>query len=174
MRMSKLIAAASSLALVVACSTPTFAQSARRNAAADPDMKELAAYTLTMDGLNKVDRVNKDIIAAIQKNPGLAPKDDDSVGDAKTLSDMEKKINAVPVMATALKQEGMSARDYAKFTMAMMQASFALIGKQMSAKTGKPFQLPAEINPANVTFVEQHQADLKKLEESYQQMNAGK
>jgi len=172
--MSKFLAAASSLALVLASSTLAFGQSARRNAAADPDLQELAAYTLTMDGLNKVDRVNKDIIAAIQKNPGLAPKDDDSAGDAKTLSDMEKKINAVPVMASALKQEGLSARDYAKFTMAMMQASFALVGKQMSAKTGKPFQLPAEINPANVTFVEQHQADLKKLEQSYQQVNGGK
>ena len=170
--MSKPLVTISSIALLFVCSSAAFAQGARRKAADDPDMKELAAYTLTMDGLNKVDRVNKDMIAAIKKNPSLAPKDDDSAGDAQTLSDMEKKINSMPVMAGALKQEGMSAREYAKFTMAMMQAGFAVVGKQMSAKMNKPFQVPEGINPANITFFEQHQADFKKLEESYNAMNA--
>jgi hypothetical protein len=164
-----------SIALLLLCSSPTFAQAARRKAADDPDMKELASYTLTMDGLNKVDAANKAMIAAIKKDPSLKPKDDDdSTGDAKTLTDMEKKINGMPVMAAALKQAGMSARDYAKFMMAMMQASFAEMAKQMSAKAGKPFQTPEGVNPANITFVEQHQADLKKLEESYNALNGDK
>jgi hypothetical protein len=164
-----------SITLLLLCSSPTFAQAARRKAADDPDMKELASYTLTMDGLNKVDAANKAMIAAIKKDPSLKPKDDDdSTGDAKTLTDMEKKINGMPVMAAALKQAGMSARDYAKFMMAMMQASFAEMAKQMSAKAGKPFQTPEGVNPANITFVEQHQADLKKLEESYNALNGDK
>lgn len=171
--MSKLAFTISSLAVLLVCSSSASAQ-ARRKAADDPDMKELAAYTLTMDGLNKVDRVNRDMLAAIKKDPSLKPKDDDASSDAKTLGDMEKKMNAIPVFASALKQEGMSARDYAKFTMAMMQAGFALVGKQMAAKTGKPFNLPDSVNPANVTFVEQHQAELKKLEDSYNALNGDK
>jgi hypothetical protein len=173
--MSKLAVTISSVALLLVCSTSLFAQGARRKAADDPDMKELASYTLTMDALNKVDAANKAMIAAIKKDPSLKPKDDDdSAGDAKTLGDMEKKINGMPVMASALKQAGMSARDYAKFTMAMMQASFALMAKQMSVKAGKPFQPPAGVNPANITFVEQHQAELKKIEESYNALNGDK
>jgi hypothetical protein len=173
--MSTLARTMTSIALLLLCSSPTFAQAARRKAADDPDMKELASYTLTMDGLNKVDAANKAMIAAIKKDPSLKPKDDDdSTGDAKTLTDMEKKINGMPVMAAALKQAGMSARDYAKFMMAMMQASFAEMAKQMSAKAGKPFQTPEGVNPANITFVEQHQADLKKLEESYNALNGDK
>src|SRR5215831_1738904 len=158
----------SSLALLLFLFSSTARAQGTRKTADDPDMKELAAYTLTMDGLNKVDRVNKAIVAAIQKNPSLAPKDDDdSGGDTKTLDDMAKKLNSIPVLASALKQEGMPARDYAKFTMAMLQASFGLMAKQMSAKSGKPFQPPAGLNPANITFVEQHQADIKKLEDGY-------
>jgi len=172
--MSKLALTISSVALVLLCSTPAFAQAGRRKAADDPDMKELASYTLTMDGLNKVDAANRAMFAAIKKDPSLKPKDDDSTGDAKTLTDMEKKINGMPVMAAALKQAGMSARDYAKFMMAMMQASFAMMAKQMSVKAGKPFQTPEGVNPANITFVEQHQADLKKLEESYNALNGDK
>jgi hypothetical protein len=172
--MSKLGLTISSLAIALVCSSTISAQGARRKAADDPDMKELAAYTLTMDALNKVDAANKAMIAAIQKNPSLKPKDDDAGGDAKTLSDMERKINSMPVMASALKQSGISARDYAKFTMAMMQASFAEVAKQMSAKSGKPFQVPDGVNPANITFVEQHQADLKKMEDGYNALNGGK
>jgi hypothetical protein len=172
--MSKLVLTISSIALLLLCSTGAFAQTARRTAVDDPDMKELAAYTLTMDAVNKVDAANKAMIAAIRKDPRLAPKDDDSTGDAKTLTDMERKINGMPVMAAALKQAGMSARDYAKFMMAMMQASFAEMAKQMSAKAGKPFQTPEGVNPANITFVEQHQADLKKLEDSYKALNGDK
>lgn len=172
--MPKLAVTLSSVAIVLVCCSAASAQSARRSAADDPDMKELASYTLTMDALNKVDAANKAMIAAIQKNPALKPKDDDSTGDAKTLGDMERKIDGIPVMASSLKQAGISARDYAKFTMAMMQASFALMAKQMSAKSGKPFQTPAGVNPANITFVEQHQAELKKMEDSYNALNGGK
>ena len=88
--------------------------------------------------------------------------------------DLQTEIDKIPLMSSSLKQAGISARDYAKFTMAMMQASFALMAKQMSAKAGKPFQAPEGVNPANITFVEQHQAELKKMEESYNALNAGK
>jgi hypothetical protein len=169
--MSKLALTISSLAIVLVCSSLSSAQTARRKAADDPDMKEVATYTLTMDALNKVDAANKAMLAAIQKNPSLKPNDEDAGGDAKTLSDMEKKIDHIPVMSSSLKQAGISARDYAKFTMAMMQASFALMAKQMSAKSGKPFQTPDGINPANIAFVEQHQAELKKMEDNYNALN---
>lgn len=202
----------SSLVALLCSSSLAQAQAARHSAASDPDMKELASYTLTMDGLARMDRVNKAMFAAMQKDPkyaeriklgkelaDLKKKDETTeaedkrieqiearieqldesnssadTSDAQTLGDMEKKIASIPFMSAALKQEGVSPREYAKFTMAMLQASFGLMAKQMSAKAGKPFQAPDGVNPANITFVEQHQAELKKLQDSYAQMSGVK
>jgi small-conductance mechanosensitive channel len=203
-----LVAALSIAALVV--STSATAQTGRRASAAsaDPDMKELAAYTLTMDTVNRVDRAMHAMAANMAKDPkyaeqmklqkeleALKKKDDTTAaedkrmeqiearleqleaesskdtGDTNSISDMERKINAMPVMANALKQEGVSARDFAKFSLAMLQASFAVGAKQMTAKSGKPFQLPEGVNPANIKFVEEHQAELKKLQDNYGQFS---
>src|SRR4051794_15961395 len=157
------------VAAVFSCSVPALAQSARRGAAAaDPDVKELAAYTLTLDTLNKIDRVNKAMIANIQKDPkyaeriklatelaGLKKKDETTDADdkrieqiearieqldaatatgegANTLNGMERRIAGLPPLASALKAEGVTPREYAKFTMAVVQAGFASAGQQLS------------------------------------------
>jgi hypothetical protein len=196
-----------SFTALVVCSTPAFAQTGR-STAADPDMKELAAYTLTMDTVNKIDRAMHTMAANMAKDPKYAeqvklkkeldalkkkdettPAEDTRMeqiearleeldkandidgGDAATLSDMERKINSVPVMANALKQEGVSPREFAKFSLAMLQASMAVGAKQMTEKMGKPFVLPEGINAANLKFVQDHQAELKKMQESYEQLS---
>jgi hypothetical protein len=198
---------ASSLIATLVCCSVASAQSGRRTAAADdPDMKELASYTLSVDTLNRVDRAMKATIATMQKDPKYAERvkmgkeldalkkktettdaDDkrieqleaqiekfdeanNSSGDAKTLGDMERKIAGMPALANALKAEGLSPRDFAKFTLAMLQSAFAAGAKQMTEKMGKPFQLPPGVNAANVKFVEEHQAEIKKMQDSYAQM----
>jgi hypothetical protein len=193
-------------ALLLFCPIVASAQASR--AAADPDMKELAAYTLTMDTLNRIDRANRLMVANLQKDPKYAERialgkeldalnkkdeptdaenkrieqiqaridqldaaddqDDDDDGPDQTLSDMERKIAGIAPLAAALKAEGVSPREYAKFTMAMLQAGFAAAGQQMAEKMGKTFQLPAGVNPANVKFVHDHEADIKKMQEAYQ------
>jgi chorismate mutase len=202
-----LISSVAAIALLI--SSTAHAQAGRRPAAAaDPDLKELEAYTLTMDTLNKIDRANRAMIAALQKDPKYAERiklgqelaalkkksetteaDDKRIedieariekfdeanqkddGPSNTLSDIERKINAMPGMAAALKQEGVTARDYAKFTMAVVQAGFALGAKQMTEKMGKPFTMPEGLNPANIKFVQEHEADIKKLQQTYEQAN---
>ena len=55
-------------ALVVSLVTP----SARQSAAADPDSKELARYTLTMDTLGKIDRAMQAVATEMKKDPRFA------------------------------------------------------------------------------------------------------
>jgi hypothetical protein len=182
------------------------AQTARRSTAADPDMQELASYTLTMDTMNRIDRAMRAMAVNIQKDPKYAERiklkkeldalkkkdetteaedkrmeqiearleqldaaDDGKDGDTNTLSDMERKIGNMPVMANALKQEGVTPREFAKFSMAMLQGAMTLAGQQMSAKAGKPFKMPEGVNPANVKFVQEHEAEIKKMQDSYTQ-----
>ena len=86
-----------------------------------------------------------------------------NMSDAQNISDMADKIQKFPPMAAALQREGLTARDYAKFMMAMLQAGLAA-GLQ---KAGMLKELPEGTNPANVKWIIDHEADLKKMQEGW-------
>ena len=60
-------------------------------------------------------------------------------------------------MAAALRKEGLTAREYSKFMLAMLQSGFAA-GLQ---KAGLLKQTPEGVNPANIKFIIDHEEDLK-------------
>jgi hypothetical protein len=150
----------------------------------EPDAKELAAYHLTMDGVNKIDRVTRTMIVEMKKDPKDEPTDAERkqieeleakrsqlgdldpslLNDAKSLSEMEAAIGKFPPLAAALRQEGMAPREYATFMMAMVQAVLAA-GMQ---KAGLVKALPEGINGENVKFVLDHQAELRKLQQQWE------
>jgi len=83
--------------------------------------------------------------------------------DAKTIDEMAAKIKAFTPMSNALSKEGVAPREYAMFTLAMLQAGMAA-GMQ---KAGVLEQLPAGVNAENVRFVLDHQAEIQKLQQSF-------
>jgi hypothetical protein len=172
----------------------------RTRSSADPDLNEIASYTLTMDVVNKVDRVNRSMLATLKTDPrfaeaakleteleALRKKDETTeaedkrkeqiearlealttrqeklfnLNDAKTLADMTARIQAFTPMVSALQKEGLSARDYAKFMLTLIQTGFAA-GLQ---KAGMLKETPEGVNPANIKFVLEHEEDLKKLQQ---------
>lgn len=173
---------------------------ARAQSAADD--KELASYRLTMDGLNKMVRVNRALVDELKKDPkyqqlmkaqddikALEAKDaltdseqkqlddlkaraeqmenqapgNDLLNDAKTIDEMAAKIKTFPPLANALSKEGVAPREYAVFTLAVLQAGMAA-GMQ---KAGMLKQLPPGVNGENVKFILDHEAEFKKLQESF-------
>jgi len=167
--------------------------------AADADLRELSTYTLTMDSVNKVARINQGLLDAMKQDPKYAEqvklkkeleairkKDETTEADdkrmeeigarlqtleeqtkspldmnnAKNLTEMAASIQSFPPLMNLLRKEGMSARDYSKFMLAMIQAGFtAGLQKQGLVKT-----MPEGVNPANVKFVLEHEEELKKLQ----------
>src|SRR4051794_26861544 len=95
-----------SFAALVVCSSPAVAQTGRRStAAADPDMKELAAYTLTMDTVNKIDRAMHTMMANMAKDPkyaeqvklqkeldALKKKDETTAAEDKRMEQIEARL----------------------------------------------------------------------------------
>lgn len=165
---------------------------------ADPDLKELSTYTLTMDTFDKMVRVQTAVGEALKADPKFAEQarlkteletlrkkdepteaDDKRVeaiearlealdaeasnrfnfNDAKNLSEMAKQAESFPPLAAALRKEGLTGRDYARFMSAMLQAGFAA-GMQ---KAGLLKETPPGVNPANIKFVLDHEAEFKKL-----------
>jgi len=80
-------------------------------------------------------------------------------GDAQNLAEMERKIAAMPHMSEALATAGLSAREYALFTLSMMQSGFAAGLK----KTGQLRQLPPGVSMENVQFVIDHEREIAAL-----------
>lgn len=191
------------LAIVVSLVPALPPQSAAAKVRSDADMKELATYTLTMDTLNKVDRVIQRVTAEMKKDPkviettklkaelkALTDKDDTteaedkrmetirerlealessddnnsmSVGDGQDLNAMAAKIQALPAAASALRAEGLSAREFSKFMVALLQAGLAA-GMQ---KAGLIKTTPEGTNPANIKFMLEHEAELQKMQKAW-------
>jgi len=185
--------------LAVTVATPSQSGKAGGNA----DLKELSTYTLSMDTLNKVDRVMRTFAVEIKKDPRFqeatrleaemkalekkfqdaepteaeqkrfeaiearldALKDDGSLNmsDAQTISDMAAKIQKYPAMVSALQREGLNTRDFAKFTMAMLQAGLAA-GLQ---KAGMLKGTPEGTNPANIKWILEHEAEIAKMQKAW-------
>lgn len=94
-----------------------------------------------------------------------------NMNNAQTLDDMERSIAQVGPMARALKREGLSPRDYAKFTLAMLQAGMIHGLSQGKVDYAK---LPAGVNPENVKFIAAHKAELDAMQKEFAAMGKRK
>src|SRR5690348_14757092 len=163
--------------------------------AGDADMKEVTSYRLTMDRLHKVDQVTRAMAEEMKQDPKLRQrlqveqeletlnkKEQPTEAEQKrieqleaereqlekeqpALADMEAAIQRFPPLANALRKNAMAPREYATFMMAMMQAAFAY-GFQKSGMKVEEAKL-TDAQQANVKFIEEHQAELLKLQEEW-------
>lgn len=86
-----------------------------------------------------------------------------SLNNANTISEMAAEVQKQPLMAAALQREGLTAREFSKFMLGMIQAGFAA-GLQ---KAGMLKTTPEGTNPANIKWVVEHEAELQKLQASW-------
>ena len=105
----------------------------------------------------------KRLEAMQERLDALEEQDSLKMDDAKTISEMAAQIQKFPPMVSALQREGLSAREYAKFMMAMLQAGLAA-GFQ---KAGLLKDLPEGTNPANVKWIVAHEAELAKMQKDW-------
>ena len=136
----------------------------------DPKVKEAMKVEAELDALQKKDDPTeadqKRIEALEARKEELESTIDNPLGggEARTLSEMEAQILKHGPMRQALQAQGMAPREYAKFWLAFIQASFAH-GFQ---KSGMLKQLPADINAENVKFVADHEADIQAMTKEFE------
>jgi hypothetical protein len=136
----------------------------------DPKYQELKKIESEIDALEAKDDLSEaeqkrleDLNARQESIENSLDGMENVMSDADTIDDMAARVRAYPPLAAALDREGLSAREYATFMLAMFQAGFAA-GMQ---KAGLLKQLPANVNPENIKFVLEHEAELKQLQESF-------
>lgn len=141
----------------------------------DPRMSRMMALEKELDTLREkeepseadLDRQEK-LEAEIEAMEDAMP--DFNLAEAKDLDEMEKMIRSQPMMLNAITKAGMTPRDFSKFTLTFFQAS--MLGGMM--KAGLIKELPKEVNPDNLAFLKEHEAEITRLTNELQALTKPK
>jgi hypothetical protein len=79
--------------------------------------------------------------------------------EPKTLGDMARRIDREPDLANAIRSAGLTTREYSLLTLSFFNAMFAHGMK----KAGTIKELPADILPENVAFIQANEAELNQI-----------
>ena len=132
----------------------------------DHDLENVQGFELTMD---RIDRM-----FAAQRNMALKMKDmspaereafrnQDMSDPNASIDDLARKFDENPVMRGAIKDAGLSAREYALGMFAMFQSSMAAaVLQQRPNDNADSLIREMKANPKNVRFMQEHQAELTK------------
>jgi hypothetical protein len=132
-----------------------------RSADGNADVREVSRYQLTMADMRKWAAANANLKKIAAENPQLEQDDDDD-DSSKSLDEIEARIDSTPAARKAVAAAGLTAREYAVISWAYVQAAFAHIALEQGADPNK-IAREAGIHPANLRFVKEHAAELKKL-----------
>ena len=141
-------------------------------ASAEAELATVTNYRLTMD---KVDKY-----MAAQRNLALRMKDMspaereamkarmDNGGDQnESLEQMVSRIEGEAALNGAVRDAGLSAREYVLVTVSMMQSAMAAGVLKMRPKDNQDSLVrEMKANPANVRFMQQNEAELQRKQEA--------
>lgn len=137
-------------------------------AAKNPKVQEAAKVQAEIDVLEQKDTRTEAEEARLEKLQARADALDEEIDrevgmNAKgSIDDIVARIEREPEAKAALAREGLTPRDFARTLLSLLQAAmikgFSQGGQVNMAK------LPPGVNPANIKFVDEHEAELKKLQ----------
>jgi hypothetical protein len=144
----------------------------------DPKFQALQKTKNEIEVLSKKDELTEADSERLEKLQSLAEEqehalDEDGGGmdinSAKSLDEMEAAIKASPRFVAALNTAGLTPREFSKYMLASLMAGMAA-GFQ---KAGMLKELPKElkeINPDNVKFILEHEAELTAMQKEMEQL----
>jgi hypothetical protein len=141
----------------------------------DPKVREAEKIGAEIEALEKKDSPTEADDKRLQdlrvKQEQLEDSSDNPLGgDTRTLSEMEARIKKYPPLTQALQKEGMPPREYAKFWLAFIQAAFV----QGFKKSGMLKELPPDVNPENVKFMEEHAGEIEAMQKELEALGRKK
>jgi len=138
---------------------------AASNQSAAEELADVASYRLTMDKFDKYYAAQRNIMLKA-KDMSAADKAamkarSDARDNNASMDDMVRNIESEPVMKEAIREAGMSPREFAMFTMAMMQSAMAAGVAKMRPNDNQDSLIRAmQANPENVKFMVENEATI--------------
>lgn len=128
------------------------------------EMEKLKAQIKALEGKDELTEAQEKELEKLRERKEVLDQElERAAGNdsANTLDEMEASIKKQPVAMKLLAREGLSAREYSKTLMALLQASMAEGFSQGKADLSK---LPPGINPENVKFVRENKEVLAQMQ----------
>lgn len=136
---------------LIVAGTLLFAQSALAGDMDAASLNALKSYTLSMDKVNAMQAAMDEA----KKMPGASQSGSGS--GAKTVAQMEARLNAMPQTMAIYRKHGLTAHDAVVMPFVLMDAGMAVAYPVAAAK------LSDRMSPAHLAFYKQHQTELKKV-----------
>ena len=131
----------------------------------DPQFKRYAAVEKELKALQAKDEpseADEQRIEALERELEQSKlKSAEHASGNDSLADMERSIASIPHMSDALAKAGLSPREYAKFSLAMLQAG--MIAAMKKAGTIKTIPPETGVSAENVQFMIDHEKELAEL-----------
>jgi hypothetical protein len=137
------------------------AQTQDNKASAEAEKKEVKNFVLTTDKLDKYDAAVKAVHKVQKDNPALKKQmdDDDSRNPSNTIAGSVATIEKYPPIAKAIRDLGLSPRDFVVMTYTLINSAAAV---QMK-KAGTIQEYPDSVLPENAAFVDKNYERIKKI-----------
>jgi hypothetical protein len=133
------------------------------------DQEALKAFRLTSENVRKSAAVTHRLAVEAAKDPALVQFMEKRSAPAATLEAKAKALESEPRIASALRAESMSAREYVMVQVAAFQVGLLKALKARGVNLDAA-QLSAVVNPANVEFVNTHSKDMEDLGRSDEEL----
>lgn len=137
----------------------------------DQDLADVASYRLTMDRLDRYYAAQRNMAVRMKamspaERAAMEARDEDDAN--QSLDDMARKIEENAVMGAAVREAGLSPREFATITVAMIQSAMAAGVLQMRPKDNQD-SLVREMKASmdNVRFLRENEAVLKQKQEAF-------
>ena len=140
----------------------------KKPAMTDPDAREIAAYSLSMDGIRHLATATSELKEWEQKNPDASKgMDGDELKNAGSITEQAKIFDSKFPQATAvLKKNGFSTREYLVSLYAFVEAAMVVTFKK-AGQAPDADKLNGVVNPANIDLVEKNWDEIQKLNASF-------
>lgn len=136
-----------------------------RVAKADPRMQALKKVHAELDALHakpeltdaderRIEQLEAEIAEIEERTDGVL-----DMGETQSIAEAALRLDAHPEFAAAVKSAGLSTREFATLQMALFQAMFA----RGFLKAGTITEVPKDVNPENVKFLQDHEAEIQKM-----------
>jgi AraC-like DNA-binding protein len=139
----------------------------------DADLADVASYRLTMDKIDRLYAAQRNMavrmaaLSPAERAAMEAKESEDGDDGSQSLDDMARRIEGTPVMAEAVREAGLSPREFATITMAMLQSAMAGSVLQMRPKDNQDSLVrEMKANKENIEFMRANEATLRQKQEA--------
>ena len=147
--------------------------------ASEPKFQAFQKTKAEIEALSKKDELTDAESARLEKLNMLAEQQEDALeqasggtnmSNAQNLNEMEAAIKANPRLMAALNKAGLSPRDYSKYFLASLMAGMVAGFQKSGLLKDLPKELK-EVNPENVKFVIEHEAELTAMQKEMEMVD---